>query len=85
MTTASILVENLFGNSLLLGLFGLLVIIGILMLIRTPKEVILIVSGLAILGLISASVFPKWIFTIVIILLGVFIGILILRFFFKHY
>lgn len=85
MTTASILVESMFGNTLLFGLFALLLVIGILMLIRTPKEVIVIISGLAILGFISSSIFPKWIFTIIIIFLGLFIGILLLRFFFRQY
>jgi hypothetical protein len=84
-STSSILVENLFGNYLLLSLFGLLLVVGILMFIRTPKEVVMIIGGLLILGLVSSALFPKWILAIVIIFIGLFIGIFLLRMFFKHY
>jgi hypothetical protein len=84
-STSSILVENLFGNYLLLSMFGLLLIVGILLFIRTPKEVVMIIGGLLILGLVSSALFPKWVLAIVIIFIGLFIGIFLLRMFFKHY
>ena len=76
---------NIAGSKLFLGLVVVCAFLIILLLVRASKEVMLIIAALMILGLIDAAIFPKWILVIVLIFIGLILGGMFVRQFFRQY
>jgi len=71
------------GNTTLLTILGLVIFIGVLFFIRASKEVIIGLLLMLCYFLADAGIIPTWIFGMLLILAGLYVGSFIIRAFFR--
>jgi len=78
MSLFDVLLADFFGNSVLLGLTVIAVIISLAFFIRSSKYVIEGISIIAVYALLKASYIQPWVFFIVLVIVGLDIGKLLI-------
>jgi hypothetical protein len=70
----SLMVEQIFGNMIMVGIAALFLILIIFAIIRTPKFLFIILAAYGIFEMANNEIFPQWTMFISVIFLGILIS-----------